>query len=338
MNNIMFSKVLRSSSCKAVACNFHTATPLLKQFNVAVLGAAGGIGQPLSLLMKTNPKVKKLACYDIANVLGVAADLSHISTDADVVGYEKVEDALSGTDIVLIPAGVPRKPGMTRDDLFDKNASVVKNLISTGAKVCPNAMFCIITNPVNSTVPIAAEVLKKAGVYNPKRLFGVTTLDLVRTERFVQGLKGVATKIPVVGGHSGPTILPLLSQIPGVQWTDEELASLTHRIQYAGDEVVKAKGNGSATLSMAFAAWRFADSLLRALDGEKNVEEYAFVDSHVDKTPFFSSRIELDAGGICKIHPVPTLSVFEKAKYDEGITQLDKDIKKGQEWARAQLS
>ena len=79
--------------------------------------------------------------------------------------------------MVVIPAGVPRKPGMTRDDLFNVNGSIVGDLVGACAKYCPKAHLLIISNPVNSTVPIAAGILKKAGVYDPKRLFGVTTLD-----------------------------------------------------------------------------------------------------------------------------------------------------------------
>lgn len=65
--------------------------------------------------------------------------------------------------LVVIPAGVPRKPGMTRDDLFNINAGIVRTLVQGVADHCPNAWVAIISNPVNSTVPIAAEVLKKAG-------------------------------------------------------------------------------------------------------------------------------------------------------------------------------
>jgi len=80
---------------------------------------------------------------------------------------------------------VPRKPGMTRDDLFNTNAGIVANLAKAAAKYCPKAFLCIITNPVNSTVPIASEVFKAAGVYDPKRIFGVTTLDIVRANAFI---------------------------------------------------------------------------------------------------------------------------------------------------------
>ncbi len=70
-----------------------------------------------------------------------------------------------GAKVVVIPAGVPRKPGMTRDDLFNTNASIVNGLAEACAKHCPDAMFLIISNPVNSTVPIFAETLKKHGIF-----------------------------------------------------------------------------------------------------------------------------------------------------------------------------
>ena len=78
------------------------------------------------------------------------------------------------------------------------------------------AIINIISNPVNSTVPIAAEVLKKAGVYDPKKVIGVTTLDVVRANTFVAEMFDLDMKdvdVPVIGGHAGTTILPLLSQV-----------------------------------------------------------------------------------------------------------------------------
>ena len=101
------------------------------------------------------------------------------------MGAKQLEDALTGMDLVIIPAGVPRKPGMTRDDLFKINAGIVKTLCEGVAKCCPNAIVNLISNPVNSTVAIAAEVFKKAGTYDPKKLLGVTTLDVARANTFV---------------------------------------------------------------------------------------------------------------------------------------------------------
>merc|ERR1711998_196446 len=124
-------------------------------------------------------------------------------------------EALTGCDVVVIPAGVPRKPGMTRQDLFEVNATLNKNFAIAVAKNCPKAFVAIISNPVNSTVPIFAEQMKKEGCYDPKRIFGVTTLDIVRAHTFVAEAAGVdvtSIKIPVIGGHAGASILPLLSR------------------------------------------------------------------------------------------------------------------------------
>lgn len=172
---------------------------------------------------------------------------------------------------------------MTRDDLFKINAGIVKSLIEIIAEVAPKAYILIISNPVNSTVPIAAEVLKKAGVFDAKRLFGVTTLDVVRAETFVAEIVGEANPqkltIPVIGGHSGETIVPLFSQAkPSVKIPDDKMAALVKRVQFGGDEVVAAKdGAGSATLSMAYAGYRFAEKVLKALGGEKGIVEPSFV-------------------------------------------------------------
>jgi malate dehydrogenase len=120
---------------------------------------------------------------------------------------------------------------MTRDELFTKNAGIVAALINGVAKWCPHAYVLIISNPVNSTVPIAAEVLKAQNVFDARKLFGVTTLDVVRASTFTAEITGERDPrklaIPVVGGHSGGTIVPLLSQAsPSVTIPEDKVAGL----------------------------------------------------------------------------------------------------------------
>lgn len=320
---------------------------------VAILGAAGGIGQPLSLLLKTSssPSIGHLALYDLAN-MGMAADLGHISTATRVSGYsgaDELGEALRGAEIVLIPAGVPRKPGMTRDDLFATNATIVRNLTAACAQHCPAAHILVISNPVNSTVPIAVETMKAAGVASPS-VFGVTTLDLVRAKTFIGQLWNVDPQhvnIPVIGGHSGPTIVPLLSQITvtgnksaRTAFTDEQVDQLIKRIQYGGDEVVQAKaGAGSATLSMAYAAQVFFDDLCKAIDTKAAVKQIAFIPkssaSSVLPADYFASEIELGARGLEKVLPMPQpQNQKEKELLAAAVDGLEKDIAKGLEFAK----
>lgn len=309
---------------------------------VAVLGAAGGIGQALALLLKTQlPAGSQLSLYDIAPVTpGVAVDLSHIPTAVKIDGFsgEDATPALKGADVVLISAGVARKPGMDRSDLFNVNAGIVRNLIQQVADTCPKALIGVITNPVNTTVAIAAEVLKKAGVYDKNRLFGVTTLDIIRSNTFVAELKGKNPQdlnVPVIGGHSGVTILPLLSQVPGVSFSEQEVAALTKRIQNAGTEVVEAKaGGGSATLSMGQAAARFGLSLVRALQGDSNVVECAYVEGDGEHARFFSQPLLLGKNGIQERKSIGTLSAFEQKSMQDMLDTLKKDIQLGEEFVK----
>ncbi|XP_062097012.1 malate dehydrogenase 1, mitochondrial [Humulus lupulus] len=308
---------------------------------VVVLGAAGGIGQPLSLLMKLNPLVSSLSLYDIAATPGVAADVSHINARSEVKGYvgeENLGEALKGADVVIIPAGVPRKPGMTRDDLFNINAGIVKSLCAAIAKYCPHAVVNMISNPVNSTVPIAAEVFKKAGTYDEKKLFGVTTLDVVRARTFYAGKANVpvaGVNVPVVGGHAGITILPLFSQAtPQPNLPHEELVALTKRTQDGGTEVVEAKaGKGSATLSMAYAGALFADACLKGLNGVPDVVECSFVQSSVTELPFFASKVRLGKNGVEEVLGLGALSDFEKEGLESLKPELKLSIEKGIKFA-----
>jgi malate dehydrogenase len=119
--------ILIMFASRSIAKTFNTA---VRNYRVGVVGASGGIGQPLSLLLKLDQRVTDLSLYDVAPVTpGVAADIGHVCTPAKTAGYvgqDQMHAALKDCDVVVIPAGVPRKPGMTRDDLFTMNASIVQ--------------------------------------------------------------------------------------------------------------------------------------------------------------------------------------------------------------------
>jgi len=307
---------------------------------VTVVGAAGGIGQPLSVLLKLKG-IGKLHLFDVNPATpGIALDVSHVDLPGQVEGFsgpDGLGKALKGADVVVVPAGVPRKPGMTRDDLFNTNAGIVAGIVREFAKHSPEACLLIISNPVNSTVPIAAEILKQAGVYNPKKLFGVTTLDIIRANNIVsahQKWDVSKTQVNVIGGHAGITILPLLSQVKDAKFTQQDKEDLTHRIAFAGDEVVKAKGGaGSATLSMAYAGAIFTQKVLDALDG-KRVRVCSYVASDTTSAPFFASPVDLGRNGIEKVLRFGAIDDFEKQKLEALLPELEAQIKKGVDFVK----
>merc|ERR1719261_812084 len=130
---------------------------------------------------------------------GVAADLGHLEKPAKVKGFaidpaqpaiDQLEECFTGADLLLVPAGLPRKPGMTRDDLFNINAGIAKGIVESAAKYCPTAILGLIVNPVNSIVPAMAELYKKKGL-DPRKIVGVTSLDGIRANKFAAEIVGV---------------------------------------------------------------------------------------------------------------------------------------------------
>lgn len=251
---------------------------------------------------------------------------------------EQVGEAFKGSDLVLVPAGLPRKPGMTRDDLFAVNAGIAKGIVDACATHCPNAMLALIVNPVNSIVPAMAELYKKKGL-DPLKVFGVTTLDVVRANKFVADLTGKDPSdihVPVVGGHAGTTILSLFSQdkiaatIPA-----DKIPDLDVRVQDGGTEVVNAKGGkGSATLSMAYSGARLGRAVLSGLAG-KPVTEAAYVMSSITELPYFSSKVTFGKNGIEKVHELGAMNDYEKGRLEVVKKQLKTEIDKGLEFAAA---
>lgn len=346
---------------------------------VTVLGASGGIGQPLSLLLKLRPElISEIHLYDLRLSLGVSQDLSHINTSTPIRGYEPksfeakdkeaaLKAALTGSNLIIIPAGIPRKPGMSRDDLFKINAGIIKELATGIAKWSSDAFVLVISNPVNSTVPIVKEVLDKHGVFNPKKLFGITTLDIVRANTFIEQVKKSpsasdvvknSNAIHVIGGHSGETIVPIYSKHSSYsKFSQNELKELVHRVQFGGDEVVKAKqGAGSATLSMAYSGFKFAESLLKSIafgvsefqDGfvfldEKTIKGSDKVKKFITEkfgkefqVDYISLPLRLTADGVTNIEYelLQTLNDHELDLLKVALTQLQKNITKGVDFVK----
>merc|ERR1712232_218700 len=185
-------------------------------------------------------------------------------------------------------------------------------------------------------VPAMCELWKKAKL-NPRKIVGISTLDVVRANKFVQERTGKPAQVPVIGGHAGKTILPLFSQDPaGRSIPSEEIAQLDVRVQDAGTEVVKEKnGKGSATLSMAYAGARLGKAVLMGLAG-RDTTECAYVESSVvPNLPYFASMVTFGRMGVEKVHPVPsTLSEHEKGRLRELTGILKEEINAGLDYAK----
>ncbi|XP_023294028.2 malate dehydrogenase, mitochondrial-like [Lucilia cuprina] len=312
---------------------------------ITVIGSAGGIGQALAMLIKADRLVSDLVLMDIKNTDGIAADVSHIDTFSGVkafTGADKLEQSLECSNLVVVAAGVARTDKTTtRAALFDANKDLIYQITALKAKICPEAILAIITNPVNALVPLAAETLKQLNSYDPKKLFGVTKLDTMRARTFIGEhllVDPAKVKVNVIGGHSSNTIIPLISTAtPKVQGDCEELSVIYERIRCAGAAVVKAKGGKeSAQLSMAYVAATFCNSLLKAMEGKSGVVDVAYVESKVmPEVKFFSSNVELSKEGIKGFEALPAMSNYEKELLKKALPELKDSIEQGIKYAQS---
>ena len=130
--------------------------------------------------------------------------------------------------------------------------------------------------------------------------------------------------------HVGITILPLFSQVPGLNLSDDEREALTVRTQFGGDEVVQAKaGAGSATLSMAYAGYLFTENVLKAMKGDENIVQCAYVESDLTDAEYFASPCKFGKNGVEEVLPFGELSEYEQGWLDKMLPDLKKQIQKG---------
>ena len=202
----------------------------------------------------------------------------------------------------------------------------MNDLIREYVMICPRAIMLVVTNPINAIVPFVAELLKAYGAFDAGRLFGVTTLDVVRAETFLAEVEGSVEagdgrNVDVVGGHSPQTIVPLMSLArPRARVRAMVLERVVNRVRFGGREVYYAKEqNGGATLSTAYAVSRFTEAVCKGLQGDRGTVRCAYVHlpgivsgNEIAKTvgvDYFAMPVELAVKDSC---PVPFRRIPER--------------------------
>jgi malate dehydrogenase len=241
------------------------------------LVGAGQIGGTLALLAGMK-ELGDIVLVDVAEGVpqGKGLDIAEASPvegfDAKITG-SNTYDALAGADVVIVTAGIPRKPGMSRDDLIATNTGIVKT-VGEGIKAnAPNAFVIVITNPLDAMV----EVMQRATGFKPEKVVGMAgVLDSARFRYFLAEEFKVSVEDVnafVLGGH-GDTMVPLVrySSVAGIPlpdlvkmgWTSQEkLDQMVQRTRDGGAEIVALLKTGSAFYAPASSAIEMAESYLK---------------------------------------------------------------------------
>ena len=245
--------------------------------NKIALVGSGNIGGTLALLSGIK-ELGDVALFDIAEGIpsGKALDIVQASPvekfDAKLTGGNDYS-VLNGSDVVIVTAGVPRKPGMSRDDLIETNTNVMKQVGKGIADNCPNAFVICITNPLDAMVG----VLQRAAGLKTNKIVGMAgVLDSARFRYFLAEEFNVSVRDVsafVLGGH-GDSMVPLIrySTVAGIPvpdliemgWTTQEkIDSIVQRTRDGGAEIVSLLKTGSAFYAPASSAIEMAESFLK---------------------------------------------------------------------------
>jgi malate dehydrogenase len=248
----------------------------MKKRNKIALVGAGNIGGTLAHLIGLK-NLGDIVVLDVAEGVakGKALDLEQSSIvedfDADITGTSNYSD-IAGADVVIVTAGIARKPGMSRDDLMATNTSIIKSVAEGIKQHAPNAFVIVITNPLDAMV----YVMQKVSGLPANKVVGMAgVLDSSRMSLFIARELGVSVEdvnCCVLGGH-GDTMVPLIrySSVAGIPvpdliemgWiTKTKIDEIIQRTRDGGAEIVKLLGNGSAFYAPASSAILMAESYL----------------------------------------------------------------------------
>ncbi len=265
---------------------------------------------------------------------GKALDLMQASPvegfDAQIIGTNDYKDT-ADSDVVIITAGLPRKPGMSRDDLLFKNTEIVKAVTEQVAKYSPNAYLIIVSNPLDAMVYVA----HKVSGFPTHRVMGMAgVLDAARFRAFIAMELNVSVEDVtafVLGGH-GDTMVPLprYSTVAGIPLPDllppEKIEALVERTRNGGAEIVNLLKTGSAFFAPSASAVSMAESILK--DKKRIMPCAAYCDKEYGVGGYFVGvPVKLGAGGVEQVIEIKLLPE-EKAAFQKSVDAVKSLVQK----------
>lgn len=306
---------------------------------IALIGG-GQIGGILALLA-AQKELGDVVMLDIPKMEGVAKgktlDITEatplLGVDSNLSGTSNYDD-VAGADVTIITAGLPRKPGMSRDDLLEMNLKIISDVATNLKAQCPDAFHIVVTNPLDSMV----YAFKQITGFSKNKVAGMAgVLDTGRFCSFVAMELGVSVEdisAPVLGGH-GPSMVPLvrLASVGGVPLTEllsaEKIEAIATRTRKAGTEIVNLLGSGSAFFSPAASAIEMAEAYLK--DKKRVLPCAAYLEGEYGINGYYLGvPVIIGAGGVEKVLEIKLtddekqalMSSLEKVKAAVAETKL----------------
>lgn len=309
------------------------------KYHVAITGCVNPIAQATALLLRNEPTVTKISLHDVqAQTAGVIFDLYNIPAFSTLKGYYGVnalDKALHKADIVIaVGTAIIQRQGVSHCSIVNSNATHLRVLASKLANMTPQPILGIAVEPINMILPYTVEMLKEYGNYNRKLVYGITMNDILTAQALLASEKGMDLGkhlVPVIGGHSPRTIVPLLSHVQDVlNLPDKYVEEVTQKIRRASEIVVLGKQGIPPILCVANGIATFVRNIIRAMEGHK-VRSCAYIESNYFGTEFFSGPITIDENCVPELQTYQKFSVRECDLLEKAIGNLREDVRKGRE-------
>lgn len=311
----------------------------LRNIQVSIIGAANQIGSNLALILMQNPKISKLHLYDDDDkVRGIGMELAYFTDGVKIASYSGenfLPSAVRHANLIIMTARTARKPGTPRNQMLAANAPAVQKLCKVVSEQNSEAFLAIATNPINSIVPFASALMLNYRTYNPFKICGVTHIDTARCRTFVGSVLKVSPhrlQVPVLGGHSEETIVPLFSNLSPCNYTIDtcKADTLTRLLRKAGSEVIKNKfGKESATLCMAWSLGEFVERMVEAFSGYESMVSCFCANPHYG-TRFFAGPTMVGPQGIIQVCGNLPMNEYETTLMSRSVSVLNEEVSAGE--------
>ncbi|XP_037292958.1 malate dehydrogenase, mitochondrial isoform X2 [Manduca sexta] len=322
---------------------------------VSVLGADTPVGQYVALLLKQCPCIKKLRLYEATDtecaectrdLCEVVHDLQHINTNCLVQAFScacnELERCLQNTDIVLMLENGYLNQDMDFEKRFCYQAPIVKHYADAIANECPKAFIVVCATPIDCMVPLVAETLKETGWYDPRKLLGSVAVPEMRASTLAARalcLEPRYTRVPIVGGTEGESLVPLFSK--AVEYFDfarHNALMMTDTVRCAPSAVTRTDGAclRAADLSEAHALAGLVTKVAHALLCHDIPRVSGFVETDagqvISPARYIANTVEIDGNGISKNLGLPKMTEWEIKQVDVALCELCVKLKIVEGW------
>uniref|UniRef100_A0A1B6D2V3 Malate dehydrogenase, mitochondrial n=2 Tax=Clastoptera arizonana TaxID=38151 RepID=A0A1B6D2V3_9HEMI len=314
-----------------------------KLFKVTLCGAGSPLGETMALLLKQSPVIKCLDLYEEKrNISGQVLDLFAIETSCHVRGFfgeHCLPTALANADIVILANSMTKSQSAKKQiEAIGPGTIKVARVI---ADACPEAIVVVASPPVGSLTVIVSEALMEFGCYNYTKVLGSAAVHYSRANAIYASYikqKPKDVSVPLIGGTSSETIIPVLSYAEPYKYLNEKKMKRVTNVIRTGELEIEKQAKRPEFLNSAYATVRLVQSVMAGLCGQPCIRECAFVKNvSIPGLSYLTLPVLLGLNGVKRTYDIPELTQYESKLLEKAVKSISNDTDYAIKWIVEQL-